>query len=99
MRSSTGLRGIMWRACAKAMTLASPTGAAALFAGRSEGGLGAHALDAEVALGDALALGCAFVWSSYSVLSRRLKAAPTEAVAGFCLATSALERVPNSQNR
>ena len=74
-------------------------GAAALFAGRSEGGLGAHALDAEVALGDALALGCAFVWSSYSVLSRRLKAAPTEAVAGFCLATSALERVPNSQNR
>jgi drug/metabolite transporter (DMT)-like permease len=68
-------------------------GAAALFAGRSEGALAAHALDAEVALGDALALGCAFVWSSYSVLSRRLKAAPTEAVAGFCLAASALAAI------
>lgn len=68
-------------------------GAAALFAGRSEGGLSAHALDPTIALGYALALGCAFVWSSYSVLSRRLKAAPTEAVAGFCLVTSALAAV------
>ena len=65
-------------------------GAATLFAGRSQGGLGAHALDPTVALGYGLALACAFVWSSYSVLSRRLKAAPTEAVAGFCLATAAL---------
>ncbi len=65
-------------------------GAAALFIGKSEGGLGAHGLDPQVALGYGLALGCAFVWSSYSVLSRRLKAAPTEAVAGFCLVTSAL---------
>jgi drug/metabolite transporter (DMT)-like permease len=32
----------------------------------------------------------AFVWATYSVLSRRLKAVPTDAVAGFCLATSAL---------
>ena len=40
--------------------------------------------------GLALALGCAFVWSSYSLLSRLLKDTPTEAVAGFCLATSAL---------
>jgi drug/metabolite transporter (DMT)-like permease len=32
----------------------------------------------------------AFVWSTYSVLSRRLKAVPTDAVAGFCLATAAL---------
>jgi len=32
----------------------------------------------------------AFVWSSYSVMSRRLKAVPTDAVAGFCLATSVL---------
>ena len=40
--------------------------------------------------GYGLALSCAFVWSGYSVLSRRLKAAPTEAVAGFCLATAAL---------
>jgi drug/metabolite transporter (DMT)-like permease len=68
-------------------------GAAALFASKAEGGVGAHALDAEVALGDALALACAFVWSSYSVLSRRLKGAPTEAVAGFCLAASALAAI------
>ena len=37
-----------------------------------------------------LAAGCALVWSSYSVASRFLKSAPTEAVAGFCLVTSAL---------
>ena len=41
-------------------------------------------------LGYGLALCCAFVWSGYSVLSRRLKSAPTEAVAGFCLATAGL---------
>ena len=29
------------------------------------------------------------LWSGYSVLSRRLKAVPTEAVAGFCLVTAA----------
>ena len=66
-------------------------GAAALFAGRA-GGLSAS-LSASTWLGYALALGCAFVWSSYSVLSRLLKQAPTEAVAGFCLATSALAAV------
>ncbi|WP_417767924.1 DMT family transporter [Stappia sp.] len=32
----------------------------------------------------------ALFWSSYSVLSRRLGAVPTEAVAGFCLGTSVL---------
>ena len=32
----------------------------------------------------------AFVWATYSVLSRRRKAVPTDAVAGFCLATAAL---------
>ncbi len=68
-------------------------GAIALFAGKAEGGVGAHALDPAIALGYALALGCAFVWSGYSVLSRRLKAAPTEAVAGFCLVTSALAAI------
>lgn len=41
-------------------------------------------------IGYCLALACAFVWSAYSVLSRTLKQAPTEAVAGFCLATAAL---------
>jgi len=32
----------------------------------------------------------AFVWSGYSVLSRRFAATPTAAVAGFCLATACL---------
>jgi drug/metabolite transporter (DMT)-like permease len=32
----------------------------------------------------------AFVWATYSVLSRRLKSVPTDAVAGFCLATALL---------
>jgi drug/metabolite transporter (DMT)-like permease len=32
----------------------------------------------------------AFVWATYSVLSRRLKAVPTDAVAGFCLVTAVL---------
>ncbi len=59
-------------------------GAAALILAKGAGGFsGAW-------LGDALALGCAFVWSGYSVLSRRLKEAPTEVVAGFCLISAAL---------
>ncbi len=36
------------------------------------------------------AFACAFVWAGYSVLSRRFGGVPTDAVAGFCLATSAL---------
>ena len=64
-------------------------GAATLFAGKA-GGFSFTAIDPRVLSGYGLALACAFVWSSYSVLSRRLKAAPTEAVAGFCLATAAL---------
>jgi drug/metabolite transporter (DMT)-like permease len=32
----------------------------------------------------------AFVWATYSVLSRRLKSVPTDAVAGFCAATALL---------
>ena len=66
-------------------------GAGVLFWGRVN--VGAAAPSRAAALGYVLALGCAFVWSSYSVLSRRLRQAPTEAVAGFCLATSALAAV------
>jgi drug/metabolite transporter (DMT)-like permease len=66
-------------------------GAAVLFWGKI--GAGAANLTHTVALGYLLALGCAFVWSSYSVLSRRLRQAPTEAVAGFCLVTSALAAI------
>ena len=40
--------------------------------------------------GYALALACAFIWSGYSILSRTQKQAPTDAVAGFCLATALL---------
>lgn len=61
-------------------------GVAALFAGKADGALFSGASLG----GDALALGCAFVWSIYSVASRRLKEAPTEAVAGFCLVTALL---------
>lgn len=38
--------------------------------------------------GYALGLLAALLWSSYSVLSRRMADVPTEAVAGFCLATA-----------
>ena len=40
--------------------------------------------------GLAAAFVAAFVWATYSVMSRRLKAVPTDAVAGFCLATAVL---------
>lgn len=42
------------------------------------------------ALGYGSAVASALFWSSYSVLSRRLGAVPTEAVAGFCLMTAVL---------
>jgi len=43
--------------------------------------------------GFAAAFIAAFVWAGYSVLSRKLKAVPTDAVAGFCLATGLLAAV------
>ncbi len=39
--------------------------------------------------GHFIALFCAFVWSGYSVLSRRFGAVPTDVVAGYCLITAA----------
>ena len=59
-------------------------GAGLLIAAR-EGGLGTAILPGHV-----LALGCALLWSSYSVGSRLMGAVPTEAVAGYCLAAAAL---------
>jgi drug/metabolite transporter (DMT)-like permease len=50
-------------------------------------------LRAEHGLGYLCAFTAAFVWSGYSVLSRRFGSVPTDAVAGFCLATSALSLV------
>lgn len=54
--------------------------------------LGRGALDAraEHLPGYGCAFAAAFVWAGYSVLSRRFGEVPTDAVAGFCLATSAL---------
>jgi len=43
--------------------------------------------------GFAAALVAAFTWAVYSVASRRFAAVPTDAVAGFCLATSALAAI------
>lgn len=44
----------------------------------------------EYIVGYACALGAALAWSGYSVLSRPFRNVPSDAVAGFCLATSAL---------
>lgn len=44
-------------------------------------------------LGYGAAVASCLFWSSYSVLSRRLGAVPTEAVAGFCLMTALLSGV------
>jgi drug/metabolite transporter (DMT)-like permease len=43
--------------------------------------------------GFAAAFVAAFVWAGYSVMSRKLKSVPTDAVAGFCLATALLALV------
>lgn len=47
----------------------------------------------EYITGYVCALGAALAWSSYSVLSRPFKNVPSDAVAGFCLATAALSFV------
>lgn len=52
--------------------------------GREVGFAGEHAW------GYAAALLAALLWSSYSVLSRRVAHVPSDAVAGFCLATAVL---------
>jgi drug/metabolite transporter (DMT)-like permease len=46
-------------------------------------------LDPRYLFGYGAALGSAVIWATYSVLSRRLRHVPTEAVAGFCLVTAA----------
>jgi drug/metabolite transporter (DMT)-like permease len=60
-------------------------GTVLLFAGNSSGGLAPGQLPGLIA-----AFVAAFVWAAYSVMSRKLKAVPTDAVAGFCLATALL---------
>ena len=63
-------------------------GAGLLIAAR-EGGV-AGGLGSAVLPGHLLALGCALLWSAYSVGSRLMGAVPTEAVAGYCLAAALL---------
>jgi drug/metabolite transporter (DMT)-like permease len=60
-------------------------GTVLLFAGNSS----VHVERDQIA-GLAAAFVAAFVWAAYSVMSRRLKSVPTDAVAGFCLATAVL---------
>src|ERR1700694_1371726 len=60
-------------------------GTVLLFAGNSAGGFAAGQLPGLIA-----AFVAAFVWATYSVMSRKLKSVPTDAVAGFCLATAVL---------
>lgn len=51
---------------------------------------GAVSFDARYLVGYLAALGCAFTWSIYSVMSRRFGAAPTDLVGAFCGATALL---------
>jgi len=58
--------------------------------GLGKGGVG---FDAAYWPGYLAALGCAVIWSSYSVLSRLQREVPSEALTGFCLATAALAAI------
>src|SRR3982075_2547656 len=60
-------------------------GTVLLFAGNSAGGFAPGQLPGLIA-----AFVAAFVWATYSVMSRKLKTVPTDAVAGFCLVTALL---------
>src|SRR5664279_1181282 len=60
-------------------------GTVLLFAGNRVSGFAPGQLPGLIA-----AFVAAFVWAAYSVMSRKLKAVPTDAVAGFCLATALL---------
>lgn len=51
---------------------------------------GFSGIEARYAPGYLAAFACAFIWSSYSVASRRFADVPTQAVAGFCLVTALL---------
>jgi drug/metabolite transporter (DMT)-like permease len=60
-------------------------GTVLLFAGNSGSGFAPGQVPGLIA-----AFVAAFVWAAYSVMSRKLKSVPTDAVAGFCLATAML---------
>jgi drug/metabolite transporter (DMT)-like permease len=81
------LPGERLRAHHVAGALIALVGTALLFAGRGVSFAGAYLP------GFAAAFVAAFVWATYSVLSRRFAAVPTDAVAGFCLVTAALAAI------
>jgi drug/metabolite transporter (DMT)-like permease len=60
-------------------------GTVLLLAGNRDGGFARSQVPGLVA-----AFVAAFVWASYSVMSRRLQSVPTDAVAGFCAVTALL---------
>lgn len=68
-------------------------GVVVLILGKPEDGTG---FSPRYVAGYTLAGGCAVVWSSYSVLSRRMRDVPTDAVGGFCLATALLAAVAHA---
>jgi drug/metabolite transporter (DMT)-like permease len=49
--------------------------------------------DAQRWIGYLAAFACAFTWAGYSLISRRFGEVPTDAVTGFCLATSILSAI------
>ena len=63
-------------------------GTVLLFAGNSGSGFAPGQVPRLIA-----AFVAAFVWAAYSVMSRKLKSVPTDAVAGFCLATALLAAI------
>ncbi|NYZ11495.1 EamA family transporter [Azospirillum sp. RWY-5-1] len=67
--------------------LAGLAGTALIVLGRGTGGVSVEAANLPGYLSAAT---CAVTWAAYSVLSRRFGDVPTEAVGGFCLATSIL---------
>ena len=69
-------------------TVLGLVGTFVLFAGQEQ-----FALDSEYVPGYAAAVVAAFVWATYSVLSRRFAAVPSDAVAGFCLVTAVLAAI------
>lgn len=62
---------------------------AALVVTRGQG----FSFDPQYAIGYGAALFAALAWSSYSVLSRRFAHIPSDAIAGFCLATAVLAAI------
>ncbi len=51
------------------------------------------AFSLDVLLGYAAALGCAFVWAAYSVISRQFKAVPSDSVVVFCALSAGLSLI------